>query len=102
MAGRLVQIIHAAPRGLATRSVRRRIAPRTGCALETLGHAIEYLADEYVYEFGRQPIADAASGLIDPQVQAIQVLIEANREVYYACPAVTPFYQRILKRLFCC
>jgi hypothetical protein len=55
-----------------------------------------------VYEFGRQPIADAASGLIDPQVQAIQVLIEANREVYYACPAVTPFYQRILKRLFCC
>ncbi len=97
-----MQIVHAMPRGLATGSVRRRIAPRAGCALETLGHAIEYLADEYVHEFGRQPIADVASGLIDPQVQAMQVLMAANREVYYACPAVTPFYRHILKYLFCC
>ena len=67
-----MQIVHAVPRGVATRSVLRRIAPRAGFALETLGHAIEYLADEYVHEFGRQPVADVAPGFIDPQVQAIQ------------------------------
>ena len=91
--------IHAMPAGVGTRSVRRRITPEAGFALEKLGHAVEYLADEYVHEVGRQPVPDVASGCIDPQVQAMQLLMAANREVYYACPVVTPLYQRMLKHV---
>lgn len=88
------------PAGVGARSVRRRITPEAGFALEKLGHAIEYLADEYVLEVGRLPVPDLASGCIDPQVQAMQMLMAANRDVYYACPVVTPLYQRMRKRLF--
>lgn len=88
------------PAGVGTRSVRRRITPEAGFALEKLGHAIEYLADEYVHEVGRQPVPDAVSGSVDPQVQAMQLLMAANREIYYACPVVTPLYQRMRKRFF--
>lgn len=92
--------VHAMPAGVGARSVRRRITPEAGFALEKLGHAIEYLADEYVLEVGRLPVPDLASGCIDPQVQAMQMLMAANRDVYYACPVVTPLYQRMRKRLF--
>jgi hypothetical protein len=92
--------IHAAPAGTGTRSISRRITPEAGFALEKLGHAIEYLADEYVHEVGRLPVASRESSCIDPQVQAMQMLMAANREVYYACPVVTPLYQRFLKRFF--
>ncbi len=34
---------------------RRRISPQAGHALEILGHAIEYLADEYVHQAGPCP-----------------------------------------------
>lgn len=90
--------IHAMPAGVGTRSVRRRITPEAGFALEILGHAIEYLADEYVHEFGRPPATSASSNCVDPQVQAMQMLMAANRQVYFECPVVTPLYQRILRR----
>jgi hypothetical protein len=32
-------------------------------------------------------------------VQAIQMLMAANREVYYACPLVPSLYQRVMGRL---
>jgi hypothetical protein len=88
------------PAGVGARSVRRHITPEAGFALEKLGHAIEYLADEYVHEVGRLPVTSAASSCIDPQVQAMQLLMAANRDVYYACPVVLPLYERFLKRFF--
>jgi hypothetical protein len=70
------------------RAKRRLIDARTGHALEILGHAIEYLSDEYVHE-ARQLSAD------DPQVEAIQILMAINREMYYACPVAPTFRERL-------
>lgn len=70
---------------------RRRINHDSGRALEILGHAIEYLTDEWARE------ADlSARGLLD----AVQVLMAANRKVYYACP-VEPSLRERLRARFC-
>jgi hypothetical protein len=66
---------------------KRRIDPQAGHALEILGHAIEYLADEFVHEGG------SCCGH-DPRVQAIQLLMARNRQVYFACPEVPNFAER--------
>ena len=60
---------------------RRHIDRESGRALEILGHAIEYLADEYAF---------AGSSLFsgDAQVEAIQMLMAVNRQVYFDCPVV--------------
>ena len=67
---------------------RRRITPQAGHALEILGHAIEYLTDEYVHEGG-----SFSAG--DPQVKAIQILMSLNRQVYFACPEIPSLGERI-------
>jgi hypothetical protein len=74
---------------------RRRISPAEGKALELLGHAIEYLADEFVLHSGRIPSLHAQ----DPQIQALQLLMAANRQVYYSCPLITPMRTRLINRL---
>src|SRR5277367_303276 len=60
--------------------VRRRLSPEEGRAIEILGHAIEYLADEYS--------ADAhpkgCLGNADPRIEAIQMLKALNRKIYYS------------------
>lgn len=73
-------------------STRRRISPQAGRALEVLGHAIEYLADEYVHQGG--PLC-AHNG----QVEAVQVLMAANRAVYFACPQVPTLGARLRRWL---
>jgi hypothetical protein len=78
------------------RTSRRRITPQAGFALEALGHAIEYLADEYVHEAGSIPSIHST----DPRVEAIQMLMAANREVYYNCPVVPSLSQRLRRRFF--
>jgi hypothetical protein len=51
-----------------------------------LGHAIEYLADEYALECrSRQVRKQAPSG----EVQAIEILKARSRDIYFAC-AVAP------------
>jgi hypothetical protein len=58
---------------------RRKISPESGRALEILSHAIEYLTDEYVH----------AGGLLsanDGQMIAVQILMAANRQIYFSCP----------------
>jgi hypothetical protein len=52
---------------------------RSGRALEILGHAIEYLADEYVRD---NSSAETKEGTL----QAIQILMEANRGIYHSRP----------------
>jgi hypothetical protein len=87
---------HAATTGVGARTARRRITPQAGFALQALGHAIEYLADEYVHEAGSIPSIHST----DPRVEAIQMLMAANREVYYGCPIVPSLSQRLRRRLF--
>ena len=68
-------------------SRRRLITPEAGHALEILGHAIEYLTDEFVYE-------DGALSARNAQLQAVQILMALNRQVYFACPEVPTFAER--------
>jgi hypothetical protein len=66
--------------------VRRVHSPTEGHALEILGHAIEYLADEYTVGIEyKGPLGSA-----DPRVEAIQILKGLNRAVYYSGTEVQP------------
>jgi hypothetical protein len=67
---------------------RRRITPEAGRALEILGHAIEYLTDEFVHQGG-----DLRAG--NSQLEAVQLLMARNREIYYACPEVVTVGDRL-------
>ncbi len=68
---------------------RRRISPEAGHALKILGHAIEYLTDEFVHEGGSFSPNNA-------QLQAVQLLMAINRQIYFECPEVPPFGKRFL------
>jgi hypothetical protein len=70
-------------------SCRRRIDRESGRALEILSHAIEYLADEYVHHGGQLKGSDG-------QVQAMQLLMAANRRIYTACPQVPTLEERCI------
>jgi hypothetical protein len=71
---------------------RRRIDPQAGHALEILGHAIEYLTDEFIHEGG--PFSANSS-----QLQAVQLLMALNRQIYLECPEVPPFSTRLMSFL---
>jgi len=71
---------------------RRRISREAGRGLEILGHAIEYLADEYVHQ-GRSFSAS------DPQVKAIRILMAVNRQIYFECPVVPTMTERLRRFL---
>lgn len=66
---------------------RRRITPEAGHALETLSHALEYLTDEYMHK-GRTFSAK------NEQLEAVQILMALNRQVYFECPEVPTFGER--------
>jgi hypothetical protein len=69
------------------RTRRRRISPQAGRALEILGHAIEYLSDEFAHAGGS---LSAHNG----QVEAVQLLMAANRQIYFTCPEVPTLAER--------
>lgn len=70
-------------------SRRRRISVEAGHGLELLGHAIEYLTDEYVHAGGDFSAAD-------PRIEAIQLLMALNRQIYFDCPEVPSLGERCL------
>ena len=67
---------------------RRRISAQAGRALEILGHAIDYLADEYVHEGG-------SFSAHDGQVEAVQLLMAVNRQIYLDCPVRPTMADRV-------
>lgn len=72
------------------RSLRsRRITPQAGRALEILGHAIDYLIDEWIHVRGKNLSPD------DPQAEAIYLLMKLNREIYDDCPPVFTLMERL-------
>jgi hypothetical protein len=66
---------------------RRQITPQAGRALEILGHAVDYLTDEFMESGG----ALAAS---NPELEAVQLLMALNRQVYFECPEMPSFGER--------
>jgi hypothetical protein len=71
--------------------VRRQLSPEEGRAIEILGHAIEYLADEYCAD--AQP--KGRLGNADPRIEAIQTLKALNRSIYYSAPEAEPALTRM-------
>lgn len=71
---------------------RRHITPQAGHALEILGHAIEYLTDEFVYFGGEISSRNA-------QLEAVQMLMGLNRQVYFECPIAPTMGQRVRQAL---
>jgi hypothetical protein len=71
---------------------RRRTTPQAGHALEILGHAIEYLTDEFVH---RQ--ADLSPR--NSELEAVQLLMALNRQVYFECPEVPTVGERLRSML---
>ena len=69
------------------RARRRRISPEAGRALEILGHSIEYLTDEFVHAGGSLSAHNA-------QVEALQLLMGINRQIYFECPEVPSLGER--------
>jgi hypothetical protein len=80
------------------RSNRRRITPEAGHALVILGHAIEYLTDELVHR-GRDMSANAAAANWGGELEAVQLLMALNRQVYYECPEVVTVGARLRSML---
>jgi hypothetical protein len=72
---------------------RRQISREAGRAIEMLGHAIEYLADEFAL--------DCMSGDArkhrgtHPQIAAIELLMARNREIYLSCPEIPSMGERL-------
>jgi len=77
----------AAPVARVRSNRRRQITPQAGHALDVLAHAIEYLTDEFV----SQGLAFSAK---DEQLQAVQLLMSLNRQVYFECPEVPTLGER--------
>jgi len=75
---------------------RRHITPQAGRALEILGHAIEYLTDEYVNE------ESATFSAKNEKVEAVQLLMALNRQVYFECPFAPTFAERCRSFLRAC
>lgn len=66
---------------------RYRISPEAGKALEKLGHAIDYLMDEFLNAGG------SFCGN-EPQLEAIRVLMAINRQIYLGCPEAPTLRER--------
>ncbi|WP_263357800.1 hypothetical protein [Acidicapsa ligni] len=72
---------------------RRQISPQQGRAIEMLAHAIEYLGDEFALECLQSGLQELSC--IPPQIVAIRMLMDRNREVYFACPEVPTLMERL-------
>ena len=74
---------------------RRRITREQGQALETIGHAADYLMDSYVHlgavEAVMHPNAD--------EMEAVRLLIQARNRVLESLEVVAPVSQRIAAAL---
>ncbi len=75
-----------------SRSKRRRVDREAGRALEILGHAIEYMADEL--NACERPVAAG-----NPRLEAIQMLMAINRRIYLACPEIPGWRERLSRWL---
>ncbi len=69
------------------RVVRRRGSLEQGRALETLGHAVEYLADSQVFL--------SAEETSRSNRDAMQILMRCSRAVFLECPEVIPVKRRV-------
>jgi hypothetical protein len=76
------------------------MSPQAGRAIEMLGHAIDYLADELALDW-IAPQGRASQGRIaqgqgrDARIAAIHLLMARNREIYLGCPQIPTLTDRL-------
>jgi hypothetical protein len=71
--------------------IRRRPSPQQGRALEILGHSIEYLVDSY--------IAIASSDGNKDDVEAAEILMKLNLQIFNECPEIVSVFERLRNSL---
>jgi hypothetical protein len=69
-------------------TARRRTTPTQGRALETLGHAIEYLIDSRL-----------SDQIAEPTTEAVRILMSCSRAVFEECEALLPWHERMQRML---
>lgn len=74
-----IQASSCADAPVASRARSRRISPQAGRALRILSHAIEYVANEFLNDV-------VPPSNHNDRLQAVQLLMALNREVYSECP----------------
>ena len=75
------------PRVAASPRIRRRPTMLQGMALESLGHAVEYLVDSRMHL-----ILEATT---PADHEAVRILMRLSREVFVSCPEVVPMQRRL-------
>lgn len=75
----------------------RKMSREAGRAVEMLGHAIDYLADEFALEC--MTIGERRSSGPNPRMAAIELLMASNREIYLNSPEVPSFSQRFSRTI---
>ena len=78
------------------RPMRRVISREQGRALETIGHAVDYLSDCLLME---GPDDELVTGCC-PATEAVQILISLHLELLHSLPLVEPMPQRIWNAIF--
>ena len=76
-----------------TKAAPRMLSPEAGRAVEMLGHAIEYLSDEFALNC-MDRILGTEPGL-HPRLRAIELLKARNREIYLSCPEAPTIKERL-------
>jgi hypothetical protein len=79
-------------------SVRRsrKLSREAGRAIEMLGHAIDYLADEFALDC--MSISRSRNSGPNPRMAAIELLMACNREIYLSCPEIPSFSERFSRK----
>jgi hypothetical protein len=72
----------------AAKPVRRRLSLEAGRAMEKLGYAIEYLSDEFVNDA-------RIDNAHDDRLEAIEILMALNRQIYLESPEFVSLGQRL-------
>lgn len=83
--------LHKAP----NRRGRRIITREQGCALETIGHAVDYLNDQYIFEGPDDEILSFRS----PSMEAVRILIASQRAILQSLPIAEPLRRRVWNAL---
>lgn len=81
------QLAAPPPRTVRGPSIRRRGSLEQGRALESLGHAVEYLMDCGMFQ--RDKVDNEANQA------AIQILMRLSRAVFLECPEILPLGRRL-------
>jgi len=68
----------------------RAMTREQGCALEMIGHAVDYLNDCYINDGPDDEILDFSS----PSMDAVHILISAQRQILHSLPVAEPFTVR--------